>query len=154
MVHRKIICDLKEHAIFLLDHPEIYTGICEVQGVSLESVKRRRRKIWDFSNVHSNPNRPRTSRKQLNEEKIDQMVHVYYMIPSLLLATRGIQSIAARAYGKRPVTFVVGVGISWDTYSVELPEFGQGFEQRSKSAEVWPRAIRVFIYRPEYMCIL
>jgi hypothetical protein len=75
----KISRDLKELVIFLLDHPEICTDICEVLGVSLASVKRWRRNIWDFDNVHVNPNWPRASRKHLNEEKIDQMVHLHYM---------------------------------------------------------------------------
>jgi hypothetical protein len=85
MVYQKISCDLKERAIFLLDHLEICTNICEVLGVSLASVKHWRRNIWDFGNVQGNPNQPRVSRKHLNEEKIDQMVHMYYMTPSLLL---------------------------------------------------------------------
>ena len=38
MGYRKISRDLKEHAIFLLDHPEICDNICEVLGVSPASL--------------------------------------------------------------------------------------------------------------------
>jgi transposase len=68
-----------------LDHPEICTNICEVLGVSLASVKHWQRNIWDFGNVQGNPNQSRVSQNHLNEEKMDQIVHLYYMTPLLLL---------------------------------------------------------------------
>jgi hypothetical protein len=85
MVYRKISRDLKECTIFLLDYPEICTDICGALGLSPASVKHWRRNIWDFGNVDGRPHLSRASRKHLNEEKIDQIVYLYYMTPSLLL---------------------------------------------------------------------
>jgi hypothetical protein len=82
------------------------------------------------------------------------MVHVYYMTPSLLLAPQGIQSMGMLTRMARSVTFGAMVGLSQGMYSIELTEFGWGFKQRPRLAEVWPSAIRVFIYRLEYMCTL
>ena len=64
MVYWEISHDLKECAIFLLDHPEICTNICEVLGVSLASVKCWWRNVWDCGNVQGNPNQSRVSWKR------------------------------------------------------------------------------------------
>ena len=85
MVYRKIDRGLKERAIILLDHPEFCNDVCDILGVSLASVKRWRKNVWDFDDVEGCPTQSRASRKLLDEEKINQIAHLYYMTPSLLL---------------------------------------------------------------------
>ena len=41
--------------------------------------------VWDYGNVEGNPNWALPNWKLLDEDRIKQIVHLYYMTPSLLL---------------------------------------------------------------------
>ena len=85
MVYHKITRDIKERAMFLLDHPDICDDICAVLGVSRWSIERWRDNKEQFGDVEGGPRASKTRQKRLNNKQIIEVTNLLCANPSLLL---------------------------------------------------------------------
>lgn len=85
MVRRKISRDIKERALFLLDHPDLCNDVCAVLGVSRRSVERWQENYERYGDVEGQPMIRTTRRRRLNNDQIIEMTNLLYSNPSLLL---------------------------------------------------------------------
>jgi len=85
MVYHKISRDIKERALFLLDHPDLCDDICTILGVSRRSIERWRGNKEQFGDVEGAPRACRTHLRRLNNKQIIEITHLLCADPSLLL---------------------------------------------------------------------
>jgi len=85
MVRRKISRDIKERALFLLNHPDLCDDICAVLGVSRRSVEHWQENHARYGDVEGQPVIRTACRRRLNDEQIIEMTNLLYSNPSLLL---------------------------------------------------------------------
>jgi len=85
MVYHKISWDIKEHTLFLLDHPGLCGDICTILGVSRCSIECWRDNKEQFGDVEGAPRACRTHLRWLNNKQIIEITHLLCRDPSLLL---------------------------------------------------------------------